>query len=150
MIANLKKNKKKGFTMVELIVVIAIIAIIAAVAVPTTISYVQKARTNTALSETSSVLNTIETYFTDFAATGDGSIEATDLVTELDEMMPNVQHTTGITVVNNEDNTFTITVSSSQEGGASTKTYNADTYGFTIADCTLTAPSGEAGWTAAS
>ena len=50
MIANLKKNKKKGFTMVELIVVIAIIAIIAAVAVPTTISYVQKARTKNALS----------------------------------------------------------------------------------------------------
>ena len=44
MIANLKKNKKKGFTLVELIVVIAIIAIIAAVAVPTTISYVNKAK----------------------------------------------------------------------------------------------------------
>lgn len=147
MIANLKKNKKKGFTMVELIVVIAIIAIIAAVAVPTTISYVQKARTNTALSETSSVLSTIETYFTDFAATGDGSIEAGDLIAELDEMMPTVQHTSGVTITNDTDaGTFTITVTSTQDGANSTKVFNADTYGFTIADCTLTAPSGDTGW----
>ncbi len=38
-----KKNRKKGFTLVELIVVIAIIAILAAVAVPTTMHFVDKA-----------------------------------------------------------------------------------------------------------
>ena len=38
-----KKNRKKGFTLVELIVVIAIIAILAAVAVPTTMHFVEKA-----------------------------------------------------------------------------------------------------------
>lgn len=67
MIANLKKNKKKGFTLVELIVVIAIIAIIAAVAVPTTISYVNKAKISTADQEATELMNTLNTSMTDLA-----------------------------------------------------------------------------------
>ena len=37
-------NRKKGFTLIELIVVIAIIAILAAVVIPSTIHYVEKAK----------------------------------------------------------------------------------------------------------
>jgi len=40
----LMKNKKKGFTLVEIIVVLVILAILAAVAVPSMISFVQDAR----------------------------------------------------------------------------------------------------------
>ena len=39
----LAKNKKKGFTLIELIVVIVIIAIIAAIAVPSLTRYIQSA-----------------------------------------------------------------------------------------------------------
>lgn len=39
----MKKNKKKGFTLIELIVVIAIIAVLAAMLVPAMIGYIRKA-----------------------------------------------------------------------------------------------------------
>lgn len=67
MMAKMKKSKK-GFTLVELIVVIAIIAIIAAVAVPTTISYVNKAKLTTAASEASNLADSINTQIQSDAA----------------------------------------------------------------------------------
>lgn len=95
MIANLKKNKKKGFTLVELIVVIAIIAIIAAVAVPTTISYVNKAKVSTALNEATELGNNMQTAFTDFALSNE-KISATSLASLLNTNMPDVVHVTSI------------------------------------------------------
>ena len=44
MLSKFKQKSKKGFTLVELIVVIAIIAILAAVAIPTTLHFVEKAK----------------------------------------------------------------------------------------------------------
>lgn len=43
------KNNKKGFTIVELVIVIAVIAILAAVLIPTFVSVTAKARANAAL-----------------------------------------------------------------------------------------------------
>jgi type IV pilus assembly protein PilA len=42
----MKKLTKKGFTLIEVIVVVAIIAIMAAVAIPTYSGYVATTRTN--------------------------------------------------------------------------------------------------------
>lgn len=99
MIANLKKNKKKGFTLVELIVVIAIIAIIAAVAVPTTISYVNKAKISTADQEATELMNTLNTAMTDLAlnAPSDG---VTDEVFGklLTSVMPEVKNIDSVVV----------------------------------------------------
>lgn len=69
MISRLKKNGKKGFTLVELIVVIAIIAILAAVAVPTTMHFVEKAK----ISNEQSAINYsthIDGFFTNTLVTG--------------------------------------------------------------------------------
>lgn len=99
MIANLKKNKKKGFTLVELIVVIAIIAIIAAVAVPTTISYVNKAKISTADQEATELMNTLNTAMTDLALNApSGGVTTGELKELLDSVMPDVEHVKSVVV----------------------------------------------------
>ena len=47
----MKKNNKKGFTIVELVIVIAVIAILTAVLIPTFTSATQKAKESAALQE---------------------------------------------------------------------------------------------------
>ena len=50
MLNRLKKNDKKGFTLVELIVVLVILAILAALLIPALTGYIDKAR-NSRLSQ---------------------------------------------------------------------------------------------------
>ena len=45
----MKKNNKKGFTIVELVIVIAVIAILAAVLIPTFANVIEKANINAAM-----------------------------------------------------------------------------------------------------
>lgn len=104
MIANLKKNKKKGFTLVELIVVIAIIAIIAAVAVPTTISYVNKATVSTARNEAVELLNNLQTAMTDFSLNDeDKTISRAEFLKVLNANMPEVVHITSVEITASGD-----------------------------------------------
>lgn len=55
----MKKNNKKGFTIVELVIVIAVIAILSAVLIPTFSSVTKKAKESAALSEASSALTAV-------------------------------------------------------------------------------------------
>lgn len=71
---NTKKNKK-GFTLVELIVVLVIIAILAAVLVPTVTGYIGKAKKSAAVSELKNICTAVQAAATD-SLDAEGSIKA--------------------------------------------------------------------------
>lgn len=52
MFKKLKENNKKGFTLVELIVVLVILAILAALLIPALTGYIDKARNKSIVAET--------------------------------------------------------------------------------------------------
>lgn len=62
----MRKNNRKGFTIVELVIVIAVIAILAGVLIPTFASITNKAKDSAALQEATNVL---KAYVADYAAT---------------------------------------------------------------------------------
>lgn len=56
---------KKGFTLIELMIVIAIIGILAAIAIPQFAKYRRKAYNSSALSDLKNVRTEIEAYYAD-------------------------------------------------------------------------------------
>lgn len=71
-----KKNKKKGFTLIELIIVIAILAILGAILVPQITGYSLKAKKSKATSDATTICHAIAAY----SADADTAIaETTDL-----------------------------------------------------------------------
>jgi type IV pilus assembly protein PilA len=66
----LKKNKKKGFTLVEVIVVLVIIAILAAIAVPALTGYIDKANDRQLISEARNIRVALQEIITEQYANG--------------------------------------------------------------------------------
>ena len=56
-----KKNTKRGFTLVELIVVLVILAILAALLIPALTGYIDKARKNQVVAETRALTQAVQT-----------------------------------------------------------------------------------------
>ena len=56
-----KKNTKRGFTLVELIVVLVILAILAALLIPALTGYIDKARKSQVVAETRALTQAVQT-----------------------------------------------------------------------------------------
>lgn len=96
----MKRNNKKGFTIVELVIVIAVIAILAGVLIPTFAGIVDKANKSAAQQEASALYK--EAYALDLADGVHDGKEGTKEINKVEDK------TVTYTVTENADKTLTI------------------------------------------
>lgn len=78
MMRSLKKNRKKGFTLVELIVVLVILAILAALLIPALTGYIDKAKKKQVVAETRQAVMAAQTLADEKYGEDGGDLDGTD------------------------------------------------------------------------
>ena len=116
-----KKLNKKGFSLIELIIVIAIMAILAAIIVPTVINKVNEAEKSAAATEAQNLANAVQQDIIEIAAGGTDTTYVQSVSGTTITLKPGAPST----ITGSNSDTITVTVT----GGGETYKYTIDSKG---------------------
>ena len=100
MLEKFRKNNKKGFTLVELIVVLVILAILAALLIPALTGYIDKAKEKQIVAETRQIVMAAQTVLDEKYAKENVGASVTIEATDADKIKA-LSEVSELTIVNN-------------------------------------------------